>query len=208
MDTFKNKGHKITGQEKRSHRVTLSQHHGLPGAGYIKWLESRSMLYQADQLSDYIAGKSLQWRHAYGRPRPQDFVRAASVWFTSYPKSIITHENRSVLETLGSNELLSAFHEIGIESIHTGPMKRAGGITGRSYTPTIDGLFDRIELAIDPSFGTNDQYKRMVRTAKQHNVIIIDDLVPAHTGKGADFRLAERAHKNYEGIYCMIEIPE
>ncbi|MFQ5930692.1 MAG: maltose alpha-D-glucosyltransferase, partial [Acidobacteriota bacterium] len=29
-----------------------------------------------------------------------------------------------------------------------------------------------------------------------------------HTGKGADFRLAERAYKNYEGLYTMIEIPE
>lgn len=208
MNTFENKERKIPDKARRSRRVTPKQHPDQPSRAYIKWLESRSMLHQADQLSDYIAGKHLQWRHAYGRPRPRDFVRAASVWFTSYPKSIITHPDKSVLETLGSKELLSTFYEIGIEGIHTGPMKRAGGITGRSYTPTIDGLFDRIELTIDPMFGTNAQYKRMARTAKQHNVIIIDDLVPAHTGKGADFRLAERAHKNYEGIYCMVEIPQ
>ena len=47
----------------------------------------------------------------------------------------------------------------------------------------------------------------MTRTAKQHGIIIIGDLVPAHTGKGADFRLAERAYKNYEGLYVMVEIP-
>ena len=36
---------------------------------------------------------------------------------------------------------------------------------------------------------------------------MIDDIVPGHTGKGADFRLAEMAFKDYPGIYHMIEIP-
>jgi maltose alpha-D-glucosyltransferase/alpha-amylase len=114
----------------------------------------------------------------------------------------------SVVQTLGSKELLSTFQEIGIEGIHTGPMRRAGGITGREYTPSIDGLFDRIELTIDPLFGTDDEYVQMTGTAKQFDIAVIGDLVPAHTGKGADFRLAERAYKNYEGLYTMVEIPE
>jgi trehalose synthase len=202
------KAGKVAGQRGSSGQVTPERRPGQPSAGYIQWLESRSMLYQAEQLSDLVAGKSLQWRNAYGRPRPQDFVRAASVWFTSYPKAIITHPDKSVVQTLGSKDLLSTFHQIGIEGIHTGPMRRAGGITARKYTPSIDGLFDRIELTIDPPFGTDDEYVRMTRTAKQLDIAIIGDLVPAHTGKGADFRLAERAYKNYEGLYTMVEIPE
>ncbi len=208
MNASENKGRKIAGQAGSSGRVTPKLHPKPPSAAYIQWLESRSMLYRADQLSDLIAGKHLQWRHAYGHPRPQDFVRTASVWFTSYPKATITHPDKSVVQTLGSKELLSAFQQIGIEGIHTGPMRRAGGIIGRRYTPTIDGLFDRIELTIDPLFGTDEQYKRMTATAEQHNIIIIGDLVPAHTGTGADFRLAERAYKNYEGLYVMVEIPQ
>ena len=35
---------------------------------------------------------------------------------------------------------------------------------------------------------------------------IIDDIVPGHTGKGADFRLAEMKHADYPGIYHMVEI--
>ena len=35
---------------------------------------------------------------------------------------------------------------------------------------------------------------------------IIDDVVPGHTGKGADFRLAEMKHADYPGIYHMVEI--
>ncbi|MEO7147482.1 MAG: maltose alpha-D-glucosyltransferase, partial [Terrimesophilobacter sp.] len=38
--------------------------------------------------------------------------------------------------------------------------------------------------------------------------IVIDDIVPGHTGKGADFRLAEMGYGDYPGIYHMVEIPE
>jgi len=112
------------------------------------------------------------------------------------------------LQTLGSEDLLATFHEIGIEGIHTGPVKRAGGITGRKYTPSVDGFFDRIELTVDPLYGTDEQYMEMSRAAEQFNMAIIGDLVPAHSGKGADFRLAERAYRNYEGLYVMVEIPQ
>ncbi|MFT8046908.1 hypothetical protein ACMYMB_23205, partial [Salmonella enterica subsp. enterica serovar Enteritidis] len=46
------------------------------------------------------------------------------------------------------------------------------------------------------------------RVAASHNAIVIDDIVPAHTGKGADFRLAEMAHGDYPGLYHMVEIRE
>lgn len=208
MRASASKARTISGQAGSSGQATPRQRPRRPSAGYIQWLESRSMLYQAEHLCELIAGKSLQWQNAYGRPRPQDFLRAASVWFTSYPKAIISQPDRSVVQTLGSKELLATFQEIGIEGLHTGPMRRAGGITGRKYTPSVDGLFDRIELTIDPSFGTDDEYVQMTRTAKQFDIAVIGDLVPAHTGKGADFRLAERAYRNYEGLYTMIDIPE
>ena len=178
-----------------------------PIGDYVGWLEARSMLYQADHLCEHIAGECLQWRHAFAHSRPRDFINAGSVWFTSYPKSIITPEGTSVLEVLGSQDLLATFHEIGITAIHLGPMKRAGGISGRTYTPTTDGFFDRIELDVDPLFGTGEQYQRLTRVAREIGVNVIGDLVPAHSGKGADFRLAELAYKNYEGLYTMIRIP-
>jgi trehalose synthase len=177
-------------------------------AQYIEWLEERSMLKQAEQLSELISGSHVQWQNRYSRPRPRDFVDMASVWFASYPKSLIPVPGKSVVETLGDETLLETFRRIGIEGIHTGPMKRAGGITGREYTPSIDGFFDRIELVIDPLFGTDDHYSSMIQAAANHDIAVIGDLVPAHTGKGPDFRLAERGYKRYPGLYTMIEIPE
>src|SRR5262245_48803531 len=85
---------------------------GAPTTDYIDWLEARSMLYQADYLCEHIAGECLQWRHAFAHSRPRDFIRAGSVWFTSYPKSIITTEGTSVLEVLGSEALLATFRDI------------------------------------------------------------------------------------------------
>ncbi|MEI0548667.1 hypothetical protein R1N68_29060, partial [Klebsiella sp. 72742] len=40
------------------------------------------------------------------------------------------------------------------------------------------------------------------------NAVTIDDLIPSHTGKGADFRLAELALAPYPGLYHMVEIRE
>ena len=48
----------------------------------------------------------------------------------------------------------------------------------------------------------------MCEVAAAHDGTVIDDIVPGHTGKGADFRLAEMKVGDYPGIYHMVEIPE
>ena len=44
--------------------------------------------------------------------------------------------------------------------------------------------------------------------AAAHNAVVIDDVIPSHTGKGPDFRLAEMRHSDYPGLYHMVEIAE
>ena len=63
-------------------------------------------------------------------------------------------------------------------------------------------------MAIDPVFGTEDEFRRMCQVAADHGGTVIDDIVPGHTGKGADFRLAEMNFRDYPGIYHMVDIPE
>ena len=46
----------------------------------------------------------------------------------------------------------------------------------------------------------------MCGTANWYGGTIIDDIVPGHTGKGADFRLAEMKYGDYPGIYHMVDI--
>jgi trehalose synthase len=175
---------------------------------YIRWLEERSMLFQAREQARAISGQGVQWQHPYGEPQPREAVKVASVWLLDYPGSVITRPGKSVLATWGEPELWQALEEIGIDLLHTGPIKHAGGIRGREYTPTIDGWFDPISIEIDPDLGTDEEYRAMVRVAEGHGGSIAGDLVPLHTGRGADFRLAERAYRDYPGLYTMVEIPK
>ncbi len=173
---------------------------------YIDWLVQRSMLEQVRPLAARISGRGAQWQHPYAEAQPRAASAAASVWFTAYPGAIITRDGQSVLATLGDAALWRTFAAIGIQAIHTGPTKQAGGLTGREFTPTIDGHFDRIGLAIDPQFGTADEFVAMSHAAAAVDALVIDDIIPAHLGKGPDFRLAERAVGDYPGLFHMVEV--
>jgi trehalose synthase len=74
-------------------------------------------------------------------------------------------------------------------------------------TPSVDGHFDRISTQIDEVFGSEVEFRRLCEVAAAHGGIVIDDIVPGHTGKGPDFRLAEMKVGDYPGIYHMVEIP-
>ncbi len=177
-----------------------------PGDDEIRWLLEHAMLEQSAAIRRrYIANGAL-WRRPYANAQPRAAAAMASVWFAAYPNAIITRPGESVLRTLGDPALWRTFAEIGIQAVHTGPMKRAGGVSARTFTPSIDGNFDRIGLEIDPALGTTAEFIAMCQTAKAHGAIVIDDIVPGHTGKGPDFRLAERAYGEYPGIYHMVEI--
>ncbi|GAA1647843.1 trehalose synthase [Mycolicibacterium murale] len=181
-----------------------------PAAGdnpaYVSWLLSQSMLADANEISQQFSGQGSMWQNPYAEPNPRSAVETASVWFTAYPLSLITRSNESFLKAMADEDMWQAFSEIGIEGVHTGPVKRAGGIWGWEHTPSVDGHFDRISTQIDPAFGTEEEFRQMCGTAGWYGGTIIDDIVPGHTGKGADFRLAEMKYADYPGIYHMVEI--
>ncbi|AHC27719.1 MULTISPECIES: maltose alpha-D-glucosyltransferase [Mycobacteriaceae] len=175
---------------------------------YVSWLLSQSMLSDANEISQQFSGQGSMWQNPFARPNPRGAVDTASVWFTAYPLSLITRPDESFLHAMADEEMWKAFAEIGIQAVHTGPVKRAGGISGWQQTPSVDGHFDRISTQIDPAFGTEDEFRQMCGTANWYGGTIIDDIVPGHTGKGADFRLAEMKYADYPGIYHMVEIDE
>ncbi len=175
---------------------------------YVEWLESESMLADAQAFARQFAGQGSMWQNPYAAPNPRSAIDKAPVWFTAYPISMITRPGATFLATLGDPDLWEAFQQIGITAIHTGPVKRAGGLDGWDTTPSVDGHFDRISTQFDDVFGTEDEFRAMCEVASAHGGIVIDDIVPGHTGKGADFRLAEMRVGDYPGIYHMVEIPE
>ena len=175
---------------------------------HVNWLVEQSMLHAARQRAKLYSGQGRLWQQPYAQTRPRDASALSSVWFTAYPASIVTREGGTVLEALGDEALWQALSKIGIQGIHNGPLKKSGGLKGTHHTPTIDGNFDRISFEIDPELGTEAQFQALTRMAAAHNAVIIDDVIPSHTGKGADFRLAEMAYEDYPGLYHMVEIRE
>ncbi len=173
---------------------------------YVSWLQEQSMLAGAGAVAAQFSGSPGMWQNPYANPNPRAAIEKASVWFTAYPISMITKPGQSFLRTVGDEGLWRLFETIGINAIHTGPVKLAGGISGWERTPSVDGQFDRISTQIDPAFGTEEEFRTTCQVAAAHSGIIIDDIVPGHTGKGPDFRLAERKVGDYPGIYHMVEI--
>ena len=165
------------------------------------------MLADASRISGQFSGIADVWQIPFAAPNPTAVMAKSSVWFTAYPISMITKPGHSFLGTLGEEELWRVFAAIGINAVHTGPLKRAGGVFGRELTPSVDGHFDRISMQIDEVFGSEMEFRRLCEVAAAHRGIVIDDIVPGHTGKGPDFRLAEMKVGDYPGIYHMVEIP-
>ena len=174
---------------------------------YVKWLVEESMLGAAKTSGAQFIGQGSMWQNPYAEPNPRAAIAKAANWLTLYPISMITKPGCSFLGTLGDEDLWDALQEIGITAVHTGPVKRAGGLSGWKATPSIDGHFDRISTRFDNQFGTEDEFRTMCAVAAGHGGAVIDDIVPGHTGKGADFRLAEMKVGDYPGVYHMIEIP-
>ena len=175
---------------------------------YVSWLTDQSMLADATEFARKFAGQGSMWQNPFANPDPRAAIEKTSVWFTAYPISMITKPGASFLGSLGDPDLWEAFQAIGIDGLHTGPVKRAGGLDGWDATPSVDGHFDRISTQIDEAFGTEDEFRAMCEVAAAHDGTVIDDIVPGHTGKGADFRLAEMKVGDYPGIFHMVEIPE
>jgi trehalose synthase len=173
---------------------------------YVSWLVERSMLEDAKRYATLFSGQGSMWQNPFANPDPRAAIEKTSVWFTAYPISMITKPGTSFLGTLGDDDLWAAFEAIGIDGVHTGPVKKAGGLVGWDYTPSVDGHFDRISNLIDEAFGTEDEFRAISEVAAGHLGMVIDDIVPGHTGKGSDFRLAEMKVGDYPGVYHMVEI--
>ncbi len=186
----------------------ISVNEAAPHQGrYVEWLVEQSMLNDASAAAGQLATVGGMAQNPFGVPDPARAIEKAPVWFTAYPVSMVTKRGESFLETLCDEALWSTFEILGIAAVHTGPVKRAGGISGWDVTPSVDGQFDRISTHIDEAFGTEQEFRRLCAVAAAHGGIVIDDIVPGHTGKGADFRLAEMNVGDYPGIYHMAEIP-
>ena len=164
------------------------------------------MLLQGDTFAQSLGGQKDQWQHPFGKSEFSAILDNTSVWLSVYADSVMGLDNQNVLDVLGSTAFQQQLSSIGIKAIHTGPLKLSGSVQDGEYGPSIDGHFDRIESTLDPAYGDQSQYNAMVQNAADHGITIIGDLVPGHTGKGPDFRLAEKNVPGFPNLYTMLEV--
>ena len=166
------------------------------------------MLADASTIAGQFSGIGDVWQNPSPTPNPQRRSGRSSVWFTAYPISMITKPGHSFLSTLGDEDLWRAFEAIGINAVHTGPVKRAGGHPWpggdpqrrRALRPDQHARSTRCSA---PKWSSAACARWPPRTAASSSTTSC----PGHTGKGADFRLAEMKVGDYPGIYHMVEIP-
>src|SRR5512141_2205329 len=56
---------------------------------YVAWLVGESMLHDAVETGRQLTGLGAMWQNSYALPDPRAAVRAASVWYTAYPTSLV-----------------------------------------------------------------------------------------------------------------------
>ena len=108
---------------------------------YVEWLASNAMLERASRLAQAVT-KTRGTVRPFAEPQPRMASALAPAWLTVYPASHLARPGESVLAALGDDQLWATLLELGIRGMHTGPMKRSGGVSGRALTPTVDGYFD------------------------------------------------------------------
>ena len=168
---------------------------------YVEWLVEQSMLHDAKALAIQLSGQGSMWQNPFAHPDPRAARRARGGVVHGVP-AVVHHAAAASRSCRGwpTAELWQAFREIGIDAVHTGPVKLAGGLNGWRPTPSVDGHFDRISMQVDPDVRHRGRVPRAcARPPREYDGTVIDDIVPGHTGKGADFRLAEMGYARLPG---------
>ena len=162
------------------------------------------MLHEAELMARRYSGHGSLWKHPYANPQPRAASAMASVWFTAYPAR--TSPGRASRSSrLGDEELWRLSARSASRAAH-----RADEALGRNPRARVHADHRRQlrpHLPRDrPGFGTEDEYQAPGPDARAATTPRHRRPRPAHSGKGADFRLAERGYQDYPGIYHMVEI--
>ncbi len=151
--------------------------------------ESDSMLFQAESFSKLYAPLIAKQPPPSASPRTDDLLRRSANWLIVDLADLRTKES-SLLSSLSKESLWECLSLIGFDGVE------------------LKGLKTPISLQIDPKYGTDQDYGKLVSNAMKKEMHFIGSLVGSTTGKGIDFALALKNIGSYPGLYSLIEIPE
>ncbi len=175
--------------------------------GYIQYLERQSMLGADLELARIVSGSQLAWLRPASTPFPDSLLVLADTWLSINPMSLLPENKRSAFASLAGGATWQIMDKTNIRGLHIAPTGSAGGLWAYGRNATRSGE-DVIQYTFSESAGQEDEYRRLLDMANSNRKLLGLDLVPAATGLGPDFFLSTRNHRQFPGVYCMVELPQ
>lgn len=171
------------------------------GPAYVQWLEEQACLRRSAELTAVVSGSSLNWKNSSG---DTPFPDAARTWFRASPVLTAWSGHDSFLKALGEGTRLRQLAELGVQGIFlSGTADTGDEWAGRSPARGLGE--DGVSFAFGRLTGTEEDYARLLGGLSEAGLLAGGTLLPANTGMGPDFFLAERSVRDYPGLYAMIE---
>ena len=175
--------------------------------GYIQYLERLSMAGSQVELARVVSGSQLAWLRSATTPFPDPLLTLADTWLAVNPLVTLPETKRSVFASLSSPLYWQIFGKSRLGGLYISPANGSGALWAYNRRASASGD-DAIQYTFSEAAGSEDDYFRLLQAANNNRKLLGLELTPATTGLGPDFFLAARYHRQFSGVYCMVELPK
>ena len=175
--------------------------------GYIQYLERLSMAGSQTELARVVSGSQLAWLRPAADPLPEPLLAIADTWLAANPLATLSETKRSVFASFASPLYWQIFNKAKFGGIYLAPTSGSGALWAYNRKASIKGD-DTIQYTFSQATGSEDDYFRMLQAANTNRKLLGLEITSASTGMGPDFFLAARYHRQFAGVYCMVELPK
>ena len=175
--------------------------------GYIQYLERLSMAGTQTELARVVSGSQLAWLRPAADPLPDPLLAIADTWLAANPLVTLSETKRSVFASFSSPLYWQIFNKAKLGGLYLAPTSGSGALWAYNRKASIKGD-DTIQYTFSQAAGSDDDYFRMLQSANTNRKLLGLEITPATTGMGPDFFLAARYHRQFAGVYCMVELPK
>ena len=175
--------------------------------GYIQYLERLSMAGSQTELARVVSGSQLAWLRPAGMPFPDPLLGLADTWLSVNPLITVPETKRSVFASFATPMYWQILGKARIRGLYFNPVSGSGALWAYNRKASAKGT-DTIQYTFSESAGSEDDYFRLLDASNKNRRLLGLELTPAATGLGPDFFLAARYHRQFSGIYCMVELPK
>lgn len=175
--------------------------------GYVQYLERLSMMGSQTELARVVSGSQLAWLRPAAAPFPDPLLSLADTWLSVNPLVTLPETKKTVFASFSSPLYWQIFGKARIGGIYFAPASGSGALWAYNRKASARGD-DVIQYTFSETAGSEDDYFRLLQVSNTNRKLLGLELTPATTGLGPDFFLAARYHRQFAGVYCMVEIPK